>query len=148
MRRDLDFLTEAGEQYYRSSVASLLGRIAARQGKFDEALQFTRIAEEATAEDDVYSQAMWRAARAPLLARSGNLEMSLELARAAVEFSRRTETVVLQAEALAELSALLELAADRDAARAANAEALALNEAKGNAAAAARCRARASELGS
>ena len=53
------------------------------QGRDDEALIYSKIAEAATsADDDIESQALWRSIRAPIEARAGNLALAEELALA------------------------------------------------------------------
>src|SRR5262249_23608910 len=56
LRRDFDALTELGETYLRSTVACDLAQAVYAQGRYDEALELSRVAEELTAPDDVTSQ--------------------------------------------------------------------------------------------
>ncbi|QTN24749.1 AAA family ATPase [Rhizobacter sp. AJA081-3] len=139
VQADCDFLAAKGETYFLSTMAALLARIARDQGRDDEALALSRTAEEATASDDMESQALWRMVRAPILARAGELLLAEELARNAVELVRRTESPMLQADALAELAAVLAIAERHDEAHCLRAEALALYESKGNRVMARRC---------
>ncbi len=132
VQADCAFLSDKGETYFLSAMAALLARLARDQGNDDEALAFTQTAEQATAVDDIESQALWRMVRAPILARSGALREAEELARSAVDLVRRTEAPVLQADALAELAVVLHVAGRLDEARQTIAEAIALYEAKGN----------------
>ena len=70
----------------------------------------SKTAEEATAADDIDSQALWRSIRAPIVARAGNYDTRPKtLARTAVELVRRTEAPGLQADALSELASVLRL---------------------------------------
>ncbi len=139
VQADCDFLAAKGETYFLSTMAALLARIARDQGRDDEALALSRTAEEATAADDMESQALWRMVRAPILARAGELQQAEALARNAVDLVRQTESPMLQADALAELAAVLAQAARHDEAAARRAEAIALYEAKGNRVMAQRC---------
>jgi ATP/maltotriose-dependent transcriptional regulator MalT len=139
VQADCDFLAAKGETYFLSTMAALLARIARDQGRDDEALALSQTAEQATASDDMESQALWRMVRAPILARAGELQLAEELARNAVELVRRTESPMLQADALAELAAVLAIAERHDEAHGHRAEALALYEAKGNKVMARRC---------
>ena len=132
VQADCDFLSAKGETYFLSTMAALLARLARDQGHDDEALTLTQTAEQATAVDDVESQALWRMVRAPILARAGALQQAQELARSAVELVRGTEAPMLQADALAELAAVLRAADRPDEAQRAIAEAIALYESKGN----------------
>ena len=141
VQADCDFLAAKGETYFLSTMAALLARIARDQGRDDEALALSRTAEQATAADDMESQALWRMVRAPILARAGDRQQAEQLARQAVELVRQTESPMLQADALAELATVLALADRDDEARAHRAEAIALYEAKGNRVMAERCNA-------
>lgn len=145
---DYELLTRMGETYVLSTLAALLSRLVRDQGRDEEALAFSRIAEAATAPDDVESQALWRSIRAPILARAGDGVQAEELARAAVEFVRTTEAPCLKADALAELAMVLALIGKADEARRHIDEAIALYAAKGNRVAATQYRAWKHELGS
>lgn len=141
VRADYEFLARMGETYYLSTMAALLSRLVRDQGRDDEALAFSRTAEQATAADDLDSQALWRAVRAPIVARRGDHALAEDLARTAVELVTRTEAPGLQADALAELAEVLKLAGKFDDARRANDQAIALYDAKGNIVLTARCQA-------
>ena len=141
VREDYDFLSAAGETYYLSTVAAMLARLVRDQERCDEALSLTEIAEKVTAPDDIHSQSIWRAVRAPIIARRGDLAPAEQLARAAVDLAKTTEAPGIQADALAELAVVLDLAGRHDDARTVRQEALALYEGKGNVVAAAGCRA-------
>jgi class 3 adenylate cyclase/tetratricopeptide (TPR) repeat protein len=147
VRVDFEFLSKAGETYYLSTVAALLSRLVRDQGRDAEALELSRIAESATAADDTDSQAMWRAGRAPIVARAGDLAHAEELARSAVELVRQTEAPLFHADALAELASVLHVAGKTEAALSTNSEAIGLYTAKGNAVSAAQFNAWATALG-
>jgi tetratricopeptide (TPR) repeat protein len=132
MREDYDFLAAKGETYFLSTMAGLLSRIVRDQGRDDEALALSKTAEAATASDDVESQALWRAVRAPILARQGDVDQAVRLAREAVELTRQTEAPTLQADALAELACVLRIAGQTAQALDAVGEAVSLYRAKGN----------------
>ena len=146
VRADYAFLAKMGETYFLSTMAALLSRIVRDQGRDDEALEFSKIAEEATAADDIESQALWRSVRAPIIARAGNSALAEELARGALEMVRPTEAPALKADVLAELAAVLHLAGKASEARHVIDEAITLYTSKGNAVSAARYAAWASEL--
>jgi class 3 adenylate cyclase/tetratricopeptide (TPR) repeat protein len=139
VRQDYDFLTRAGESYYLSTVAALLSRLVRDQGRDEEALALSLVAERATAADDADSQALWRAIRAPIVARAGDLEAAESLARTAVALARQTEAPAYLADALIEMAAVLQIGGQPELARSTLAEATALYTAKGNEVAAARC---------
>src|SRR5262245_66110157 len=131
LRLDYDALTEIGETYLRSTVAGYLAAAVYAQGRFDEALELSRTAEELAADDDVTSQAFWRSVRAKVEPRSGRLADALPLADTAVEVLRRTDDLVALARVLVDRAEVL--AADRpDDARASLREALELLERKEN----------------
>jgi tetratricopeptide (TPR) repeat protein len=146
IRSDLDFLANAGESYYLSTMTALLSRLVRDQGRDNEALELSRAAEKAADEDDFDSQALWRAIRAPIVARAGDLTGAETLARKAVELVRRTEAPLMQADALAELAEVLNIAGRSVEARAAIEEATALYCSKGNLVSEAQCRRWASRL--
>ena len=140
IRSDIEFLAKAGESYYLSTMTALLSRLVRDQGRDGEALELSRAAELAADEDDFDSQALWRATRAPIIARAGDLAGAEMLARDAVKLVRHSEAPLLQADALVELAAILKIADRPSEARAAIEEAIALYDAKGNLVSAACCR--------
>jgi ATP/maltotriose-dependent transcriptional regulator MalT len=141
VRQDYQFLSRIGETYYLSSVAAVLARLVRDQGRDDEAMEFSKAAEAATAADDMESQVAWRAVRAPILARAGRLDEAEALARSAVDLALQTEAVNLQASALLELATVLGTAARSDEAGGLAERALRIYLDKGNLAAAERARA-------
>ena len=132
------FLTQASETYLLSTMAALLARIVRDQGRDAEALELSLAAEQAAASDDVEAQALWRAVRAPILARSGQLAEAEALARAALGFALGAEAPVLQADTWVELATVLRLAGQRAGADEALGKAHALYAAKGDRVSAAR----------
>jgi tetratricopeptide (TPR) repeat protein len=136
LRRDYAALTELGEKYFLSTVAGELARVLYAQGRYDESEAMSRKAEELADEDDIASQALWRSARAKVLARRGRNEEALLLAWEAVELIGRTDAHVSKAETLVDLAEVLRLAEREDEAEAALDEAVALFDAKGGVAAA------------
>ena len=132
-RVDHDFLGQIGEKYYRSTMAALLSRVVRDQGRDDEALELSDVAEKATAKDDFDSQSLWRSIRAPIIARRGDLGLAEDLAMTAVSMVRDSEAPELKADALCELATVLQLAGRREEARAAAGEAIELYTAKGSA---------------
>jgi tetratricopeptide (TPR) repeat protein/type II secretory pathway predicted ATPase ExeA len=104
---DLDFLRGAGESYYLSTMAALLSKLVREQGRDEDALRWSALAEEVSAPDDVDSQSLWRSIRAPILARRGDHQLAESMAREAYEMVRDTEALVMQADALSELADVL-----------------------------------------
>jgi tetratricopeptide (TPR) repeat protein len=132
IRADYEFLKAKGETYLLSSLEGMLSRIVRDLGRDDEALALTRSVEAAAAEDDVEAQVQWRAVRAPILARAGDLVGAEALVRAALEMARGSEAPVLQADTLSELAEVLKSAGRVAHARQAMGEAEALYFAKGD----------------
>ena len=129
---DYEFLSRAGETYFMSTMAALLSRVVRDQGRDGEALVFSRIAEGATAADDIDSQALWRSIRAPIVARAGNLAEAESLARSAVALAQQSDALQMQADTLSELAAVLNLAGRVDEARQTIDSAIATYRAKGD----------------
>ena len=95
--------------------------------------------------EDVDAQAGWRAIRAKLLARRGELAEAERLAREAAALAADTEYLELKADALEALGVVLRVVRLSEEAEHALAESLRLHEAKGNVVAAARVRGQLSE---
>jgi class 3 adenylate cyclase/tetratricopeptide (TPR) repeat protein len=132
LRRDYATLDALGERYLRPTVAANLALIRCRQGDFDEAAHFAGIAEQLAADDDVESQALWRSARALVLARDGDTRAAEASASAAVELLRRTDALVQIADALIVQASVLDDLGRTDERATALREATSLYERKGN----------------
>jgi tetratricopeptide (TPR) repeat protein len=129
---DYEFLKQRGETYFLSTMAALLSRILRDQRRDEEAMAYSRIAEEAASADDIESQILWRCIRAPLAARMGSVEEAEALSAAALELAGKTEVPALQADALTELGCALYLRGRADEARRHFDEAITLYAAKGD----------------
>lgn len=140
VRADYDFFAEIGETYNRSTLAGLLSWVVRNQGRDQDALAWSKIAERTSAVDDIDCQSLWRWIRAPIVARSGNLALAEELGRAALEMARKSEAPCLQADALTELASVMEFAGRHDEAHQLLGEAIDLYSAKGNVVSAERAR--------
>jgi tetratricopeptide (TPR) repeat protein len=135
LRRDYEALTQLGERYLLSTVAGELARVLYAQGRLDEAEKCSRQAQELADPDDIASTTLWRTVQAKLLAQKGNREAALILIGEAVDFLKRTDSVVAQAETLVDLADVLRLAGRRKEAGDVLEGAVELFEAKGNVAA-------------
>ena len=134
-------LEELGETSVLSTSQALLARTLEHVGRLDEAEEHTILSQRNASRDDVASQATWRAVRARVLARRGELEPALQLARDAVAIVDRTDFLVWRGEALLDLGEVQRLAGDSASfARTVN-DALRLFEAKGHVVLAERARA-------
>jgi hypothetical protein len=107
VRADYEFLAQKGERYFLSSLAILLARLVRDQGRDEEALVWSQKAEEATAADDLLAQALWRAGRAPILARGGQHELARQMSEQAVALLRDAETPSFRADVLIEHATVL-----------------------------------------
>jgi len=132
LRRDFDALSAIGEKYSLSSIAGVLAHAIERQGRVDEAAEVARIAEELSAPDDVDAQAIWRGAKARVLADRGDYQTAITLAREAVAMRQQVDTLIDQVDALTDLAVVLERAGDAAGSVGALREALAVAGAKGD----------------
>jgi tetratricopeptide (TPR) repeat protein len=89
-----------GERGYLSSIAGRLAEALYAQGRLDEAQQMTEEAQAAAAPDDLDAQARWRAARAKVLARSGQFLAARILLDEAAALISPTSWAALQAQIL------------------------------------------------
>jgi class 3 adenylate cyclase/tetratricopeptide (TPR) repeat protein len=141
-RESHEAFDEAGETGYNSTVTGLLALTVCDLGRFDEAEEFAEKSRTLAAEDDFASQAVWRMAKARVLAQRGEFEEALTLADEAVAINGRTDYLVWQGDSHEVRGLVLEAAGRGDDARAAYAEALIRYERKGNVVAADRIRKR------
>jgi tetratricopeptide (TPR) repeat protein len=118
------------------------GRLASRAGdladalyelgRFEEAGEWTEVAERHSAIDDLDARVLWMPVRAMILARSGSLEDADALARSAVRLAETTDALNRHAKALRRLGEILVLWGRIDAAQQAFNGAVSLYEVKGN----------------
>src|SRR3989449_8247153 len=80
-----------GETGYLYTTACFLADALYAQGRYEEALRYTKEGERAAATDDALSQFLWRAVRAKVLARRGEPESPEKLAREAVALADSTD---------------------------------------------------------
>jgi DNA-binding SARP family transcriptional activator len=136
-----DRLDQAKDFSHLASRASDLAEALAEQGLFAEADEWTRVAEEHAADDDIKAQMMWRPIRARVHARREEFAVAEELAREAVALAEGTDDFNRRAKTQRDLGDVLQLAGKARAAASAFVRAVALYEQKGNLAGAARVRA-------
>jgi tetratricopeptide (TPR) repeat protein len=133
---------ELGQTGLLSSAAAILAEAYYQLGRLDEADAWVARARDLGAGDDVFTQLLWRLARAKVCARRGAHDDAKRLAREAIAISERTDMIDDQAAAYADLAEVLQLGgSDREAADALR-EALARFERKENVVMARRVRAR------
>ena len=100
LREAYETLHAMGERGWLSSVAGTLAEALCAQGLLAEAQQMTQEAQEAAAPDDIEAQVLWRAARAKVLARSGQVPAARVLLDEAAALVSPTSWAALQAEIL------------------------------------------------
>jgi class 3 adenylate cyclase/tetratricopeptide (TPR) repeat protein len=129
-----------GTEYF-STIAALLARAVYAQGRDEEAEQLTRECEQAARPNDVFSNILWRATRAQVLARRRDLGAAEALAREAVVFAADSDFLDAHGDALRDLAEVHRLAGRANDARAALEQALHFYEQKGNVVSAGKARA-------
>ncbi len=140
--RDLcDELERMHAYNHLSSKASDLAEALYMQGQFDEADEWTRVAEAHAATDDIGAQFQWRAVRAKVMANRGAIEDAEGLGREAVRLSETTDGLNRRAKVQRDLGVVLKLADRADEGATALERAVDLYEQKENAAGAAEVRA-------
>jgi DNA-binding SARP family transcriptional activator len=102
-------LEEAGERSRLATIAALLARLLYEQGRYDEVERYSVISEEASSEDDVASQVVWRGTRAKALARAGDGAAGEELASSAVALAGATDMLMFHADALRDRAEVMSL---------------------------------------
>jgi class 3 adenylate cyclase/tetratricopeptide (TPR) repeat protein len=140
LRRYCDLLEVRGMRGVLSSYAPLLGRSLCALGRHDEAEPLAQQGRQLGDQQDAWTQALWRQVQALVLAHRGQYAEAERLARQAVAFTDRTDSLNLQGDALDDLAAVLRLAGRSDEAKATLNQALKQYERKNNLAMAAQMR--------
>ena len=120
-----------GEQNYISTTAAYLAEALRQQGDLAEALAFAARSAEIAAEDDIYTQALWRSTRARALEGPGTSERK-RLAQEAVTIALTTDDPSVQADMLLAQADVLTRHGSIDPARRSTAAALERYRAKGH----------------
>jgi class 3 adenylate cyclase/tetratricopeptide (TPR) repeat protein len=107
LRTAHDEVARLGDLGYQSTAAALLAHAICAQGRLEEAEDFSRIAEEIGADDDLATQVLWRSARAKVLSARGEHAAAAALARAAVELAEGTDDTNMCADSLMDLATVL-----------------------------------------
>jgi tetratricopeptide (TPR) repeat protein len=146
LRGACELLERLGEKGFLSTRAACLAHVLCAQSRHDEAERWIVVAAEAASEDDGFTQALWRSARAKVLASRGDFEEALRLAREAVAIAQPTDWLNTRGDTLSDLAEVLRLC-DRPAEAVSPLEsAVTLYEQKGNLVAAAKTQALLQEL--
>ncbi len=139
-------LEEIGERMFLPTTAAFLARALLEQGRDREAEEHADLSARLAGPTDLLSQVLWRGVRARLLTRRAELHEAEALAREAVALAEATDFLNHRADALLDLSHVLEAARRGEEAVTAASGALHLYEAKGNVVSAAATRRRLAEL--
>ena len=110
-------LEEMGERMFLSTTAAFLARSILEQGRDAEAEEFANVSARLAESDDLLSQILWRGVRARVLARRAEIREAEALAREAVTLAEATDFVNHRADALLDLSHVLEAARRRGRSR-------------------------------
>jgi predicted ATPase/class 3 adenylate cyclase len=130
-------LEEMGERAFRSTMAATLALVILGQGRDEEADALAEVSARLGATGDLLTQIRWRRVRARVLARRAEIQAAEALAREALAIAEATDFVNERADALIDLSHVLEESRRCDEAVAAASGAVHLYELKGNVVAAA-----------
>ncbi|MFK3967938.1 ATP-binding protein [Ensifer adhaerens] len=136
-----------GERAFRSTMAATLALVVLAQGRDVEAEALAEVSAQLGASGDLLTQIRWRRVRARVLARRAEFAAAEALAREALTIAEATDFVTERADALVDLSHVLEASCRCDEAVAAASEAVHLYELKGNVVAAAANRSRLGRIG-
>ncbi len=142
LRRDDAALAALGESYFRSTITAVLANVLAARGELDEALAYAETAAGLADEDDAWSQAAWRTARAQVLAARKDGPEAGRLADDAAALVRANDDLLVRVETLETVATVLERVGRTQEAEATLAEVLWLYEAKEDAVSARRVRER------
>jgi tetratricopeptide (TPR) repeat protein len=132
LRTDYDTLRAMGEQNYISTTAAYLAEALRQQGNLPEALEFAGRSAEIATDDDIYTQALWRATRARALEGAGSAEEAERLAQEAVTIALVTDDPSVQADMFLAQADVLTRHGSIDPARRSIAAALERYRAKGH----------------
>ena len=125
-------LDELGEKGFLSTAAGNLAQALYALDRLEEADAWAGRAAELGASDDAITQMLWRQVRAKVLARRGEVEEAVRLARESVATGDETDMLVQQGDTYADLGEVLLLAGKPGEAAAALEQAIERYERKGN----------------
>jgi class 3 adenylate cyclase/tetratricopeptide (TPR) repeat protein len=146
LRRAVDVLTAIDEKGLLSTIAVNLAALLCEEGKEEEAEHFLQVSEERAAGDDWISQTGIKSVRASLLARRGEFEAAMTLAREALADAEGRDNQYWRGLRRVSLAEVLVLAGEVDEAAHLLGEAIGLFETKGNLLFAERARSALAEL--
>jgi DNA-binding SARP family transcriptional activator/tetratricopeptide (TPR) repeat protein len=103
-------LEQVGDHAHLATAAAELADVLCADPRFDEAEEWCQLASRLAASDDVLTHILWRATRARLLARKGELDDAEALAREAMRRAEESDGLNRRAKVLLDLSEILRLA--------------------------------------
>ena len=124
-------LQKTGELAWLPTIAGILAEAVYVQGRYEEVEAFIQLGDETAGSDDAYSQGLLRCVRAKILARKGDTEQAIRIAREAVAIVEPTDFLFLKWFVLDGLGEVLDGAGFTDEAEDVRAEAVRLSEEKG-----------------
>ncbi len=127
-----EFLEQMGEKATLSTLAAILAEVRWLQGDAAEADRLTLVSQENSTEDDFLSQMAWRATRAKVLGKAGDLEAAEALCKEAIEISAKTDYLETTGSVFLAYSEVLMGAGRKEESEAMAREALRLFGEKGN----------------
>jgi tetratricopeptide (TPR) repeat protein len=131
LRRGYDALRRMGDRSRRATMAAFLAHALYDLQQNREAEEFARKSKELAAEDDAFTQVVWRGALAKVLARRGDCGDAIQHAQDAVDRASKTDGLNLRGDALLDQAKALD-ACGRSNARAKAKSAAALYTKKDN----------------
>ena len=133
-----DAFVRMGELGYLATLAPMLADALLAQGKDQDVVELTELAERSAIPEDADAQIRWRLVRAKALSRRGQIDEAERLARDGVAIAARTDFLDVHAEAVAALAEVVGVAGRSEESASLVREAVSLYERKGNVAAVAR----------
>jgi DNA-binding SARP family transcriptional activator/tetratricopeptide (TPR) repeat protein len=146
LRTPLEALEAIGETSTYCAIVAVLADAVYRQSRYEEAEQLTRISEEASHLNDVFSNITWLRVRAKTLARQEAFDEAKSLALEALAFAADSDFLNAHGDTLLDLAEVLELAGRPHEAPSTIEQAIVLFEQKENVVSAARARSRLARL--
>jgi class 3 adenylate cyclase/tetratricopeptide (TPR) repeat protein len=140
LRTGLEALAAMTDGRILATTTAMLAQAVYAQGRHGEARELCRLTADATAPDDIVSQVVWRGVQAKLLARDGDCEQAVRVAREALAIVQPTDLLSHHADAMLDLADVLRVCALTEESDTYVRAGLALHESKGNRSAVARAR--------
>lgn len=131
LRRGFDALEGMGDRSRGATTAAFLAHALYEAGQLGEADTAAQRSKDLAAEEDVFTQVVWRGARAKVLAHNQDCDGAVALAEEAVDLAGKTSSPNLQGDALLDLARVLH-ECDRPGARDRAVDARGQYDAKGN----------------